>query len=537
MKRHLWGFTLALLSAVGCAQAKTPLTSSTGSAGTGTAAASAGSTSGNGTSSGSTSGGGTSGSTTGNSSGGTSGGTTGTPCITAVNCAGLIPRGQVCLDGGVCGEPTAPSSICTPVGMACGTTEPSCCAGPCDGGTCTPWSACGNLGASCLGSNDCCAYDACDGGSCATSCASIGASCEQDTDCCLEYGLLCLPEGDAGRPRHCDAPLTATCQSNGTPQCNLGTYCTISASGDDPCAPAGYVCDPFYRACRSPFEYESCLVGGPACQPIPDSNASTICVGLLAGNQTTFLCLQPCSTTSDCVDPTMTCTNVLGGQACFTDVGCIDLFQACDSSGTGDGTCIPFTYPDQVQGQCWQGFADGGPGCAIYGNRQNGGLCPVGEYCLGGLCQPYCNAGTEDTPGCDGGTYCQWLYQTGNPIDVGACAQACAIADLDGGGCLASPLPEKCLPLFFYGLPDNGSGVCVQESHNAPAIGQPCTTDRSVLADSCGQAALCGGLNGTIRCLQICDDIGQQGSCPDGKSCETSYSNGQSSTTTGVCGP
>jgi hypothetical protein len=38
------------------------------------------------------------------------------PCLTAANCAGLSPVGQVCLDGGYCGEPPPPSSVCTAVG-------------------------------------------------------------------------------------------------------------------------------------------------------------------------------------------------------------------------------------------------------------------------------------------------------------------------------------------------------------------------------------------------------------------------------------
>jgi hypothetical protein len=547
MQRVLLGASLAV-AFVGCTQTHTPLTASSGTTGGASTSASTTTTSaGTGTSTGSSSSGTSSGSTTSGTSTTTSSGTTGgMPCLTAANCAGLSPVGQVCLDGGYCGEPPPPSSVCTAVGQACGPGLPGCCAGPCldfdadldldGGGQCTPWSPCGDLGATCLATSDCCSYEACDAGRCVSSCIAVGGACQQDSECCLQEGLYCLPESDGG-PRHCDRPFAASCQPASAPQCNLGTLCTVDASGSDPCAPAGYICDPFFRACRSPYPYETCLPGGPACQPATYSTASVVCASFFQGSQEINLCLQPCTATSDCVDVVTSCQNVLGGKACLTNFGCIDYFQSCSSAGSGDGTCYPFTNAGQTSGYCVQASADAGPGCAFAANRQNGGLCPVGEYCLGALCQPMCNAGTAGGLACDGGTYCQFLFQMGDPTDLGVCAQQCDITDLDGGGCMASALPEKCLPSFFYGLPDNGAGICVQEASNAPAIGQPCDFNHDVFADTCGQAALCGFLNSTISCLQICDGIGHQDSCPAGLSCQRGYSNGQPSTITGVCGP
>ena len=335
----------------------------------------------------------------GNSSGSSTGAGPGGPCVTAADCV----LGQVCLDGGACGNGGVGALLCTGVGETCGPGAAPCCQGSCtDGGFCSAFTPCAGLGASCGSAGDCCQAEACgDGGVCVSACGLASTPCAQNGDCCTARGLLCLPPTvPDGNPLECrreslsGAPgCTPTAQA-GVPQCNLGTACALD--GGDPCAPAGYVCDATFQVCREPLIYESCLPGGPPCQGLADTTLDDLqCGSTNEGNE----CLQPCRETSDCSRAADHCAGDGNGHACFGNYGCTDYFGACDAAGTSDGTCVPTVVKGQVEGLCYQA-ADGGPTCSSEANRQSGGFCPAGEWCLGGLCDALCNAGTSGSPGC-----------------------------------------------------------------------------------------------------------------------------------------
>jgi hypothetical protein len=531
---------VAMLAA--CSQSAQPSlltntsTSAQGGSASGAVASSTGSSSSSGTGGGTSGGGGSTGgtSTGGTSNSGTStGGITGTACVTAANCP-TDGGPQVCLDGGFCGIP-AVALGCTKVGDACA-PELACCEGACDAGTCTPWLLCADVGSFCQSDIDCCVGGSCDAGACAPSCGGSTTSCMVDSDCCEAEGLRCFSVS-LGAPLQCltaYSPFScAPTATGGAIECNLGTSCMLSRSGGDPCGPAGYVCDPFFRVCRDPSVDEPCVPGGPPCQGISGSAASDLqCFSIpLSGSY----CEQPCAETADCIVPYDSCLSLSGQEsACFTSQ-CDTFFGSCSGTASGDSTCYPYPFGSITVGICFQG-GDARAQCSIEGSRENGGLCVQQEQCTGGLCQAVCNAGTGGSPACDAGT-CIALSTTGSASVLGACVQTCDITDLDGGGCISTPFqPEKCFPDFFYGLADDGKGFCILEASNPLGVGDTCTQGVTGDAiDPCGPGLLCGQVGNLTYCTQVCNGAGTQGNCPAGQTCHAGGQQGRISTMTGYC--
>ncbi len=525
-----FGVGLVLVVALGGCLSTTQVSSSTGgsvtSASGGSGTGRAPSTSGGvGASSGSSTGAGTTGSSL---------------CVTAADCGS---SGDICLDGGICGSPVFPNLDCVPVGDGC-SPDSVCCQGTCgDAGFCTAWSACGLLGQACQTSTDCCWNESCKGEVCAAACGNLATACAHDSDCCGELGLVCRPPSvPTGNPMEC-VSLRSTNGTSCTPQksstslqCNLGTACAI-ANDVDPCAPAGFVCDPFYGVCRQPAQYEQCVPGGPACQGISDTSVADLrCITF--PDRGYAECLQACRETSDCVGITTACEGINGvqGTACFGNYGCTDYFASCDAEGFGDGTCVPVSTSSGIQGRCQQAADDAGAACDEHSTRQNGGFCGRGDSCIAGLCTPLCNGGSGG-PGCASGN-CVAGSATGDPVDYGICEQPCDFTDPDGGGCPSSAeVPEKCIAAFMDSFPDLGDGFCALAAPNPPGLGQSCTQQDPLHLDTCGAGQACAALrDSVVICVQLCKGPGTHSTCPAGQSCQYWYTGGVRSTVLGQCG-
>jgi hypothetical protein len=419
--------------------------------------------------------------------------------------------------------------------------------------------------APCLTDFDCCDYYACTAGSCEPSCGQQDATCQVDSDCCSDQGLICyLFEQENTSicvPGAEDQPVTGSganaqlveCGAHCSAyECQLGAAC-IPPAGDapDPCAAAGLVCDLSNEVCRDPQLYESCIQGGPSCEPFPQSNVGNQCINLNGiGDGDAGLCLQRCSQTSDCADPLTSCyagySAELGGSFC-DGTSCVTDFQPCESAAPGDGICEPEgTTSAGPQSLCQQESADGGTAgqaCDLFNNRQRGGFCAFPNICNGGLCLPACNAGTGAVPGCAAGTNCLGVQGlTSDADDLGLCSVACDFTSPDGGGCAqaAGGPPEKCLPQLLLGLPDAPTGFCVAEVASPTAVGQDCGSEPNGL-DGCSPGLLClqASVAENSRCLQLCNVVSSSpgtGGCSASQVCTAlNYGGGVEPTNTGFC--
>jgi hypothetical protein len=387
-------------------------------------------------------------------------------------------------------------------------------------------------------------------GTCQASCAPYIGSCnpaDGNADCCsglscvtFSAGSICVaPEDATNTPTYCGGPCSAL-------PCELGAPCQApTAAGQvDPCASAGFACSQF-GVCDNPSEQQSCIPGGPRCQPLADSTVTDLqCLQLPADFGGAYACSQPCALsdpnngTSDCVDPLMDCIAIGGnvpGAECVpnayaTDCNGSPLFGPCNSAGVGDGVCMPINGSNGVGGYCWQATLDGGaPGsaCNENSNRQNGGFCDTTSYCVFGVCQALCNSGTAGSPVCsqnDAGPTvgCQPFYytgaQTGDKDDTGTCSADCDFTSPTGGGCqTVDGVPEKCLFPADLGLPDAPTGICVEApaQGQAIAVGQPCESS-DTLVDVCVDGAYCNfsGYSLTSACTQLCTNVSAVGQAP-----------------------
>jgi hypothetical protein len=385
-----------------------------------------------------------------------------------------------------------------------------------------------------------------------------------NTDCCNAQGLSCLPTiyGDICYPELPTQPLDPSTEEPvpcagpcSAFECQLGAACQLTtdpATGDevDPCAQAGLVCDASLSVCRAPGEFEECVPGGPACQPIAEStvdNLQCVKVSLFLGSPN--VCVQPCSLTADCVDPLTSCqADGTLGDFCFYSI-CSSYFGTCPSSGTNDGLCVPYENGTSTLGICNQAALTGGKtgsGCVSGGNRQVGGLCDTDDFCVLGLCSQVCNAGTGGAPTCtgataDGGPACvAILNETGDADDLGTCSVSCNFVTDGGGGCISPDggAPEKCFPQLLYGLEDLPTGLCVLAPTTGLPAGQPCNAETTIDGCADGERCVLGLFNGTAGayCAQLCDQPGlSPGGCNSSQTCEPFDIDGFSSFSTGYC--
>ncbi len=215
--------------------------------------------------------------------------------------------------------------------------------------------------------------------------------------------------------------------------------CTAPADGGvDPCLASGTLCTPPAGAtsldgtCALPNELDPCLAslgcaGALVCQATPDGG----------------LCLQPCTSSSDCADPTTACLIERGQQACWPNAcgpGTANgtaYFGSCNATGTGDGTCLP----SGASGLCLaSGAVATGQSCQFARAAGPSPLCSAGDICVGSsegrnlsLCEPLCDP-DGGSPTCSPGEACAPVFGR----EVGACTQLCG----DGGS--ACPTNTTC---------------------------------------------------------------------------------------------
>ena len=398
-------------------------------------------------------------------------------CVQLADCAQPL----VCdSTTGACVPPgPAPSLQCSPNGHACGAGQPPCCGGPCTSGFCAPRAVCALATSPCQTSADCCAGLTCDvvGGHSSRRRGArrrVRRGCGRRLRGRLQRGAAAVPDqrrllhrqgavlpGHRGqrqlllpraahaahRPEHRQPhalrrPLLGLrVPARGQLPALRGLH---DRGGDRSLRGRRTVCDYNTAVCREPGEFDPCKPGGSACQPIGDSTVTDlqcVAVSLLTGDPD--VCVQPCSTTSDCVDPLTTCQqDGAQGHFCFYSI-CQDYFGTCPSSGAADGLCIPYLDGASTLGLCEQAAFSGGAtgsACISGGNRQVGGLCDVHDFCVDGLCSAICNAGTSSAPPCPG-TSSDGGADAGGPSCVAILAQTGNTDDLE-----AAPRPATSPP-------------------------------------------------------------------------------------------
>lgn len=210
------------------------------------------------------------------------------------------------------------------------------------------------------------------------------------------------------------------------------------------------ICDSVTSECRAPRDFEDANLNATTEEELCDVGYTPVNFGTRADPD--LRCIQTCTTGTDCsavmtycLPDVLTTTLPDGGSggsegACVynicgpnrvtgvypdggdvADGGTIpdpsgQWFSACDSAGTGDGTCIPLTgddennngNPDDYSGICFRNgnVTNFSAQCSGFFGQVSG-ACTAGSLCLGSgepannpdrfptaLCVPSCNAGT-----------------------------------------------------------------------------------------------------------------------------------------------
>jgi hypothetical protein len=345
------------------------------------------------------------------------------------------------------------------------------------------------------------------------------------------------PVGNGIDPTPCGPPGSAV-------ECDLGTTCVVTGTVD-PCAQSGFVCTstnlfvnnaPF-STCQFPVQFSACVVGGPACQPIANSSATNLqCLNLQAAGGN--LCLQPCVTASDCVDPLNGCYAAGDGKACITDFGpnvnttCTKAYTTCNSSGTNDGLCVEFGVGNGQNALiCVQEATDGGGvgACCGGGTRQSGNNCAYPNICNGGLCAQVCDpnppAGADAGFPCDqtnGPQYCFFPGIATAGDVTGTCTPPCDALDLGDAGSCPAPTggnpAQICNPAFLFDqsldptVSDTAVGVCsAAPAANVKVLdtGAVCNFPNT----TCKEGTVCHFGANDAFCRHLCSPVG---SLPDG---------------------
>ena len=253
--------------------------------------------------------------------------------------------------------------------------------------------------------------------------------------------------------------------TGGTTGPTIGSACTPPAgAGTDPCAVSGLNCNPDAsgtgNSCQLPQEFGNCT------KTVGCANPTVYKCTTLGTNGN--LCVQDCTATSDCLDTLGVCApfsktlKICVPNQCgpgSTPANGSAFFAPCNSSGTNDGTCVPFQFSSGPGGLCVaSGTAPAAGPCSF--ERTDAGssaLCAAGSFCFqdstngNSQCLQICNNGTSS--GTDGGTatdggvtafpqscastdFCNAVFSNGN---WGTCIQSCSP---DGGA--ACPTNTTC---------------------------------------------------------------------------------------------
>jgi hypothetical protein len=437
-----------------------------------------------------------------------------------------------CNGAGSC-ELYVAGTTCAPATCSMGTFTQ---AGTCNGtGTCQPGasSSCGTY--ACDTNNTCrttCTMDAhcaagfvCNSGVCSKKLNA--APCAAGTEC---------QSGQCQQGVCCASSCTGMCRScalTGT----AGT-CTVAPPGQDPlnqCPDAGAAscgtdgtCDGA-GACRLYAAGTTCgmtMCAGSTFTSAPQCNGSGVCQ---AGTQSTCtpfvcgtagVCLQSCTTNSDCLSPNTCNANLCGkksdGTTCAADAECVHgscnqgvccatactgTCQSCALTGSV-GTCKVVPAGQDPLNQCTDA---GAATCGNDGTCDGSGACR--KYGAGTVCVAAACAGSTFTPArtCNGTGTC------GTSTAAGCGRFVC-----NGSGCLTScTTSADCTPPLlcsggacFTTLIDAGSAAAVgawvadADFMNGGTINHPNTIDTSAVTNPAPaavyQTARVGGFTYTI---------------------------------------
>ncbi len=230
------------------------------------------------------------------------------------------------------------------------------------------------------------------------------------------------------------------------PEPSVGTWCDPSGT-DVICAPVGLSCHSSRlgdggtpASCQLPGELQACqsrvgCVEGYTCK-----------AGILGGP----VCIEPCQSTTDCIDPITICS----AQALSTTQGgCVPnpcgpgslpdggsngtaIYQLCNSEATNDGTCYPNGPPLDGGLVCQQGgaTAEYQPCGDKRADGGTGALCEAGSECAfiilptssPSACYPACSIGPPDSgPICATGSVCMGLGDGSLGVCVPTCTMSC----------------------------------------------------------------------------------------------------------------
>jgi hypothetical protein len=383
--------------------------------------------------------------------------TSGSECCTSTCTNGVCNLGACTSDGDACTKDSACCSgtcgsngKCTPLNTQCKTLGNSCagsgdcCSGLCLNDVCSASSFCGQNGDICSQADDCCggACDKPDGGNLGTCGTVPGGS----SNCSMPDGVLCdggqvtdgsIPECGGG----CCSRLCAPYGPTGVMVCQPATGCHVVGDlcrqDTDCCGSAGLpggshkpvTCDisPGFSVgvCRNPM---GCKPDGDVCKLATMScNASCDCCSGNCENEDTCKVDQvgvPRCSAMQCANPGEACAsgaNCCNGLPCVPNpsgnppyvcgsTACVGACGLCTSSadccpgtscqlepGSAMGTCGPCGGQDGGTGGngAGGGLADGGPGCATYGQT-----CTMSSQCCDNI--PCSNS----TGLCTGGPGC-----------------------------------------------------------------------------------------------------------------------------------
>ncbi|MHB8418659.1 MAG: hypothetical protein ACYDCL_11315 [Myxococcales bacterium] len=235
----------------------------------------------------------------------------------------------------------------------------------------------------------------------------------------------------------------------------------------------------------------------------------------LMESATATVCLYPCSTSSDCADPTSVCQGgVCRTRRCAIAAGATGqiadggvFWSACDADGTGDGICLP---------------AGGGAHDVV-------GICQLtGTLVLGAACDPL--AGRDAGPGalCAQGTEClddeSVQFQSSPPFTCQAVCQVDGPSQCPSGDvCILSPIAGTMDGQLRFGGGEAfydvcsavGANGCDEAVQDFATQWQPCSADAQC---ACDQRCLADPVTGTSLCALPCS--GTSGCIDPSSSCQ-----------------
>ncbi len=298
-----------------------------------------------------------------------------------------------------------------------------------------------------------------------------------------------------------------------------GTICTIDCTSGATC-PAGLTCQTANtgKACLVPAsgtDYFKLCTDGSDC-------ASGFCVGDGVGHN---WCTAECNNTTPCQT----------GSSCLD----VDSAGACSSSST---QCVCAPANALCPGQCTgttcttPGYACIDTTCAATGGEgdrcEASGLCQQCMICIGdtsaAYCRLCCGGDTTDCPSCVAAECsdtdeCDMVNGATDSVCVPAggadTCESCGTGNAcnDGEVCLGGLCHASCDPTtpgtcIACAAQSSVQGLCVCNSSEISAEGQPCGVSTSVQA--CNSGLVCN--NGL--CARQCV-VGEAGVCPTGQEC------------------